>query len=120
MQTMNLPVKLTEIEILASGQALASTIREIDNLELDKSEAAKEAGLKIKRAREHATLLARVLASGTEMRDVEIRVVRNSEARTMETYRIDTDELVHSRGLTIEELQENLFSVEITEQKASG
>jgi hypothetical protein len=38
----------------------------------------------------------------------------------METYRIDTDELVHSRGLTIEELQENLFSVEITEQKASG
>lgn len=115
MQTMSLPVALTDEELRARGAELARKVQLAEELTEARKDAAKAAADEIKEVAAEVASLSTVVTSRREYRDVEVDVRKNLEARTMDTFRIDTGELVHSRGLTTAELQENLFSVKVTE-----
>jgi chromosome segregation ATPase len=56
--------------------------------------------------------LNETLVSGVEKREVECVEVRNETDRTIETKRVDTDEVVESRPMTASERQGQLFPID--------
>lgn len=115
--TMSLPVRLTDLELLAKAKELAAKLAESDDVESRKKLAVAECKAKADRLGDEISDLAQTLRTGKEAREVEVQETRDNLARTIETVRIDTGEVVSSRAMTIHELQRPLFDQPQQEDK---
>jgi CRISPR/Cas system-associated endonuclease Cas1 len=112
MATEQLPVKLTDDETLVRADELAKQIRTLDDEEKAAKDAASLAKDRIKTMESNISRLARIVRERKEDRPVEVREARNDPARTIETIRCDTDEVVRYRAMYERELVRPLFPVE--------
>lgn len=108
MLTEILPVKLTNDELRERGERLAGLLEEIATEEAEKKAANDMAKDVIERLETKAYMLARVIRSRQEDREVQVDEVEDLEAKEFRTVRIDTGETVHRRRMTPEELQRPL------------
>ena len=115
-RTMRLPVELTHDEVFARGKQLAAVKDEHTTAmdRLDRATIAWKAtkeGIQndINETEERMRVIARVIRSAREDRDVEVVDEPNYKTGVMATIRLDTGELVASRGLTEAERQRSLF-----------
>lgn len=111
-KTRKLPVRLTDTELLAKSKELAARITELEDVEATKKSAVAQCKLKSDDLEAEIHDLAKILRTGREDREVEVKELRNDQARTIEVIRIDTGEIVESRPMTIHELQKPLFESE--------
>jgi hypothetical protein len=115
-RTMLLPVELTHDEVFARGKQLAA-VKDEHTTAMDKLDRAAIAwkatkeGVQneINETEERMRIIARAVRSGREDRDVEVVDEPNYKTGVMATIRLDTGELVASRGLTEAERQRSLF-----------
>lgn len=115
-RTMRLPVELTKEEIFARGKELARTkdahtaaSAKLEQAKLAAKSAKEQINSEIKEAEEEMRRLARAIRSGREDRDVEILDKPDFKKGVMNIVRLDTGELVRTRGLTEAERQRSLF-----------
>lgn len=116
--TRELPVQLTEDEYhirsaeLATAERIFGEKRAAEAIAAEKWKGEKQA---LKEDTETAyaklTLLGRVVREKREFRAVQIVEQPDHERRVVDTVRIDTGEIVESRGMTPAELQRTLFAV---------
>ena len=109
MPTRKLPVQLNDEEIADRGRAVAKAVEERAALQEAKKEADADINGKIKEQGGIIRTLSRVIATGTEEREIEVEVKKDNESRTVSVIREDTGEVVETRPMTAEELQQNLF-----------
>lgn len=118
--TRNLPCKLTDQELIRGDKA-AKLHHEIVAAEESKKAEAKAAADRIDRQKEKLRHLAGEISSKQEYRDVQVREEKeltyqgSNRVWVMQTFRIDTDELVDTRPLTYDELQRDLKVVNMVE-----
>lgn len=116
-RTMVLPVALTEPEVLARAKELTGLIQEhreatvrLENLAAAFKSAKATAEEEIADVLSSFRNLSTVIRNGREDREVEVMDTPDYKAGVMLTHRLDTHELVASRGLTEAERQRSLFS----------
>ena len=106
VETIPLPVKLTEAEMLERSRELAGEVAAHDEAEdVRKAVAASHKA----RVDTHATKirsLSRVVSSGEEHRPVECEWQADAGLRTLKLVRRDTGAVVRSRPMTDEEVME--------------
>jgi predicted glutamine amidotransferase len=99
-------VTMTAEEKAVKADQLAEAFEQIDGVK----EAKKDAAAKFKDKEERLTNTARELAecvrSGQEYRMVDVFEVANPEARTWDTVRTDTSEVVSTRPMTDLEIRD--------------
>lgn len=105
----DLECDLTEEERNTRGRELARQHNALSALETQRSESAAALGVAIKETKSRIETLARAVATGYEVRSVKVEDRKNLDRRSLETIRTDTDEVIASRFLTTEELQQDLF-----------
>lgn len=104
MRTMGLPVRLTDEEVLTRALELSGTHQELLKEEASFNEASSNFRARKKALEAEEERLFGLLKTRSEVREVEVREVRNREQRTVQLYRCDTDELVDSRPMNEAEL----------------
>lgn len=109
MPTRKLPVKLNDEELADRGRAVAKAVEERAALQEEKKAADADINGKIKTQGEIIRCLSRVITTGTEEREVEVVMNKDNETSMISVVREDTGEVVESRPMTAEELQQNLF-----------
>lgn len=126
VRTMDLPVKLTEVELALRAQELATAEGVMDDAErrLEQFiEASKETKKGIENeitdARGKVHHLAGVVRDRKEFRAVPIMEEPDYEKGAIDTYRTDTNEIVATRGMTHEERQRSLFEQKNAKKKPS-
>lgn len=99
-----LSVQLTEAERNVRGRQAARLLRQYSALEEEKKRIVKELGDKLKEVRRNADIAAAAAETGTEERMVECRVeIRGAQKDVIRT---DTHEVIESRILSDEELED--------------
>ena len=116
MNTMSLPVKLSEQELIIKGNELSCYVQELDEVETQKKTANSGFKDEIDKISEKISSLAKIVREKKEYREVETEEVKNMERMTMDTIRLDTGEVVSYRELKGHERNLGLFPVE----KAQG
>jgi hypothetical protein len=101
----DLPVRLTAAEKALKAEQLVADMHEIQDLEDQKKTATSEYSSKIKRKQEHARQLAYELKTGTELRPVECYERPVYGDMVVELIRVDTGEVVSTRGMHPSERQ---------------
>jgi hypothetical protein len=109
METRKLPVKLTEDEITQRGRGMAKFESDRSALEESKKATADEFKAKINLCSESMGRLSRSINTGHEDRDVECEWIKNFARKVADLVRNDTGEVVETRPLDADELQEKLF-----------
>jgi protein subunit release factor A len=109
MPTRKLPVKLNDEELADRGRAVAKAVEDRAALQEEKKAADADINGKIKSQGEIIRCLSRVITTGTEDREVEVAINKDNESRMISVVREDTGEIVESRPMTADELQQNLF-----------
>jgi hypothetical protein len=106
--TRNLPVKLTDEELLKVGRELAGTTQDIATEE--KRQADVKAGMKARLAELDArrTQLAMNISRREQDRDVRVDVYMDFQRGIVQEIREDTGETVHTRQMTDTERQAEL------------
>ena len=94
--TKKLPVKLTDIEVLAKGSELASTIQEVGSEEESQKNLKDQMKAKLSELAARQTRLAIIVATRTEYRDVEVQVEGTEDGQIREV-RLDTGEIMLTR-----------------------
>lgn len=107
-----LSVKLTDEERMTRALKAAELSAKYDETEDKKKDVTATLAAEMKTLREEMAGLQRAVRSGTEVQPVQVEERRNEARRTIELYRLDTEELVHSRPMTVEERQGKLFAIE--------
>lgn len=114
--TMQLPVKLNEIEVSLKAQELATAEAVLGEKERQLNsfvEAAKgtkkQYETEILDARANVGGLARIVRERAEERAVPVMEECDYEKGAVDTYRTDTHERISTRGMTPEERQRSLF-----------
>ncbi len=102
----HLECRLTDAEKIERGAASATLTLEIGELELAKKSAADDFKARIDGKALEVKSIARTLKQGFEIREVGCEEQKDYQARTVTIIRLDTGEIVSSRGMTIEEMQE--------------
>lgn len=107
--TERLPVQLTEVERLEFADRLAHCEAEL--AEHDAEAESQKRQLKAHEAEILArrSLLANIVESRKEPRDVEVQTVANYSKNVMEKWRMDTGELIATRRLDDSERQAELL-----------
>lgn len=103
--TQDLAVKLSADELAGMGKKNAALVEEYQEIEDEKKEAAAQAQAKLSEKWERIAKLSKAIRSGVEIRAVKCRVVKSFEEKAAITYRLDTNEEINRRALTIEELE---------------
>jgi hypothetical protein len=111
MKTRQLPVTLTDDETKLRGQALARTIKAIDETELGRVESNKNFKSELERLEIEKHVLSNTVNNGFEYRDVQVEERPNHEKKVVETFRLDTGDRVDVRAMREDEMQEELFRV---------
>lgn len=109
MLTRNLPVKLSDEEMLVKGKEVAKLARDISRAESAKSDTAKALGDRIKELNKELEKSVEIVNSGVEFREVECYELKNFAKSTIDVYRRDTEVYVSSRPMTETEKQSELF-----------
>lgn len=104
--TKDLPAKLTPEEIENRARQLARQIESIAETEEEKSKIARQFGEKLKGMRLQAMTLAHAVSSGEEARPVLCSERADMRRFCVETYRHDTSEVVETRAMNAEEVEE--------------
>ena len=99
----------TEEEKREIASDLAQKINEKNELEQKKKEVAATIKAEIETAESQIAQLSTHYNQGYHHKNVKCRVDRNHETKTISYYRTDTGELVDSRRMTQDELQQGLF-----------
>lgn len=108
IETMLLPVRLTDTEQRERGAAMASLVEERERILGQAKLAATEAKGRAEAAYEEIGRLARIVRTGVEYRDVETREEQVIDARRVDVYRVDTGEVVGSRPMSAQEVEDAL------------
>jgi hypothetical protein len=106
--TKQLPVKLTNDELLAKSSALAGTVQDYATEESRQADIKAQLKAKLTELDAKRTQLAIVVARKEEYRDVRCEIVADYDAQTAIEYRMDTGEVVMTRALTDGEKQNRL------------
>jgi hypothetical protein len=109
MTTKELEYAFTPEEIRNLGFSIANAIGDMEALEEEKAAFMTDHKEKLKEAKAQVKLLAAKIRTGTELRMIECRLEPDYGAKKVRTYRIDTEELVEERDMTVEERQQFLF-----------
>lgn len=109
MSKRTLPVYLTEDERMAASKKLAETLWERDQKQDEAKSKAAEYRDGIKKLSVTISELQTVVQSGVQHRLVDCEDRKNVAAGTVETYRLDTGEMVESRPMTGVEKQVDMF-----------
>lgn len=104
-----LPVNLGQKEIETYALQLAEVCAKRSEVEADRKKAAGEFNQKIKAHTESIENLVSAIQEGFEERDVECDWRRNNEKGFMELVRMDTREVVETREMTEQELNQDIF-----------
>lgn len=110
MPKMSLPHTLTPDEIEDRAREIAGLHQEMARVDAERKAAAGVFRVKLKELDARMTELAVVLESGVEHRDVEVFVERDRAEKLLRIRRTDTGEVVESRAMGEEDLQEEMFS----------
>jgi hypothetical protein len=110
--TLDLPVHLTERELLERGDALVKQFDDLDKIEAALSEAKAEAKAAREPVEESIRQLKIQIRTKKEPRPVECKLEPDFANGVMETIRLDTGEIVTARPLAPEERQESLLPPE--------
>ncbi len=78
-------------------------------LEEKKTEEVRTLGEEVKEKRGAIYEETRILIARKERREVPCQKRENLEAMTVETWRLDTNEMIHTRAMTDDERQHGLF-----------
>jgi hypothetical protein len=105
-----LPCKLTAAEKAAKSDELAAELQRRAELELEKQLLSQRLAKSIKQSARKVSNLAEEVRTGIEYR--EIGVVERVAGQRMETLRVDTRAVVHSRPLEAHERQRSLFDAD--------
>jgi hypothetical protein len=110
----NVPVRLTQDELITAGKLLAKANAEVVDIENKKKESVSNFLTLTNRAKAEAEVQGRLIQSGEEYRDVECDVLINIERCKKTIIRPDTQEIVEECKLTNEDLQ---FELKIVKRK---
>lgn len=113
MNTMSLPVRLTEQELIIKGNELSVCVQELAETEMQKKTALSGFKDEIDKTSELIERLAKIVREKKEYREVEVTDRRNEERMTMDTIRLDTGEVVSYRELKGHERNLGLFPSEV-------
>ena len=107
-----LPVKLTNDELLEFGQRLAKSGADLGEHEM--LEAAVKQDLKAKKTaiESEQARLCGIVRAKAEVRDVRCEIWANYEQGQMETIRLDTNEIIDARDLAPHERQVDLALID--------
>lgn len=105
MDTMLLPVKLTDKELLERGTKLAELSYQMGKVDDEKKSSMSSFKAQLDTLEEEAKDVARELRSKTAYRAVEVISRKDYKRAVEETIRQDTREIVNTRPLTPAELQ---------------
>lgn len=114
METQWLTCPLTEAEIITKADEAARLRRERDEKRHEMERLAEQRKYlnKDADALDHEIgILLRDVRNKTESREVQVEVRRNDAERCMESFRLDTGELIGRRAMTLAELQGTLFDL---------
>lgn len=108
IETRELPVRLTAVELADRSDRLAKALRQKQDLETEAALIAKRFKGQIAELTAEVDKLARTVAEKQEMRDIVINRHNNRMDRVQIVYRDDTGEEIERRPLTGIELNEDL------------
>lgn len=106
--TRNLPVLLTDEELLRRGKRIAAIEEDIGRVEYTLTSAKGQHKAEVTRLEGERAQLSRDIRNGYEHRSVEVEVRHDYRAATVVTSRTDTGEVIDTRTMTIEERQVEL------------
>lgn len=109
METMMLPVELTEDERNARGRELARMLELYDQAEVREKMRAKAAKKELEEQKTAVRALQQAVYEGVEERPVEVYTRYDYAASLVRKYRADNHDIASSRAMTEEEKQSNLF-----------
>jgi hypothetical protein len=104
----NLPVELDDEERKQRGERLAECIMKKAAIAVARRTATSLAYRETQEVDAEIAALSDIVATGKEIREVEVEERKDLSARILKVIRLDTGELVDSRQLSIEELQDDL------------
>lgn len=110
-ETRNLYVKLNDEEVRAKGLELSAEVSKLKAAENDLKSVSKSMKDDIDLIKKKIDILADIVGTSKEKRDVECLEIRNNTLMTMEIYRTDTHELVETRPMSMNERQLSMFPV---------
>lgn len=105
MKTESLPVPLTQEEIAERADRMATALRKITELEIEKKAKNDEIKHKKEELEKDIAVWASQVREKAENREVEIELQSNWETGQIETFRLDTGELIRTRPMTPSEKQ---------------
>ena len=109
IETKLLPVRLTDTELLARADELSRTLHDVQ-LEESAQENTKAAMKeRLGTLNKEVDRLAEIVRTKSETRDVEVKTRLVTQDNIVETYRIDTSEVIGKRVMTAEERNLKLF-----------
>lgn len=113
IETRNLSVKLTPLEMLDKGKELATACTRKQDAEDAKKAAASQHKATCDRCEADVSLLTSIVGSGSVHRDVRCAWIMNDPTQGSKTlYRLDTEEPVETRDMTGKDLQTVMESVD--------
>lgn len=109
-ETRSLQCELSQAELLERGKRQATLEQERTRVEEEKKSTASTFSARIKTLAGQITELADVVASGKELRKVDVRVDKNYKKGLVQEFRTDGDEdvMINERKMTNEERQMGL------------
>ena len=113
-------VPLTDAEIRKMCQELARLVGSLGELEEARRETARSYADEIKDIREEMKALAESIRDGHARREVLCDEVPDYAAGLMRIVRTDNGDVVATRGLTPEEMQQSLFTERVPKAQAAG
>lgn len=102
------PVELSEVERDQRAQRLAELVQKKAQVSEAKRTYASLAYRELKEIDAEIRVLSEVVSTGKEIREVEVEEVKDLRNRLLNVIRLDTKEVIDSRQLAFEELQEDL------------
>lgn len=103
-----LPVELSDIELLERGEEHAKAKLEHERLLRERTEVTGKLNGKIREVNLTCSKLAKVVNDGTEDRLVDVQWQEDRPHQIKRLVRLDTKEVIEERAMTSDELQEDL------------
>lgn len=106
VETLRLPVKLTETEVLERSRELGAEVAKFEEAVAAQKASAKAHKDKVDTHDVRIRILAGIVRSGEENRPIECEWRADAGLRTLKLVRRDSGEVVRSRPMTDEEMME--------------
>jgi len=105
----HMPVELTAPELAERADEIAKLIGDRSGIESEKASTAASFRERLEVIDDRVDALARELREKRIDREVRVEHVMNFKDKVVETFRLDTQEMVRTRPMTFEELQLRFF-----------